>query len=118
MRFSTGVAAIGLTLMACSSSDSNAPGNGAPLTQADAQVISDEMQAEVAAFNSGGSIPDLMSCRFGFFPGATRLFPGPMHFGDPPAGCPTLDPPIPGDADSDGIPDILTLSFNPATCTF
>jgi hypothetical protein len=117
MRFSIGVAAIGLTLAACSSSDSNAPGNAAPLTQADAQVIGDEMQTEVAAFSSGGSIPDLMSCRFGFFPGALRLFHGPMHFDNPPAGCPTLDPATPVDTDGDGVPDILTLTFDPTTCT-
>jgi hypothetical protein len=118
MRVSIRVAAIGLTLAACSSSDTNAPRNTAPLTQADAQVIGDEMQTEVAAFSSGGSLPDLMSCRFGFFPGALRLFHGPIRFGNPPAGCPTLDPATPADADGDGIPDILTLSFNPATCTF
>jgi hypothetical protein len=118
MRYSIGVAAIGLTLAACSSSDSNAPGNAAPLTQADAAVIGDEMQTEVAAFSSSGSIPDLMSCRFGFFPGAIRLFHGPIHFGNPPAGCPTLDPASPTDTDGDGIPDIVKLTFDPATCTF
>jgi hypothetical protein len=118
MRFSISVAAVGLTLAACSSSDSNAPTNNAPLTQADAQVIGDEMQTEVAAFSSGASVPDLMSCRFGFFPGALRLFHGPIDFGNPPAGCPILDPATPTDADGDGIPDLLKLTFDPATCTF
>jgi hypothetical protein len=118
MRFSLSVAAIGLTLAACSSSDSNAPGNAAPLTQADAQVIGDEMQSELAGMSAGGSLPELMSCHFGFFPGAIRFFHGPIHFGNPPAGCPTVTPDPLVDTDGDGIPDIMTLTFDPATCTF
>jgi len=116
MRVSIGVAAIGLTLAACSSTDSTAPGNAAPLTQAEAQVIGDEMQTEVAAFSSASSMPDLMSFRFGFFPGALRLFHGPIHFGTLPVGCPTLGDPT--DSDQDGIPDNLIVSFDPTVCTF
>ena len=85
MRFSIGVAAIGLTLAACSSSDSNAPGNAAPLTQADAQVIGDEMQSELAGMSDGAIRPgpDVLPLRV--LPGSHPVLPWPDSL-RPPAG--------------------------------
>jgi hypothetical protein len=118
MRFKSGIAVAAVALAACSGGEVNAPVASAPLTQADARVIGDEMQSELAGVSAGASTTDFLGCHFGFFPGASRLFHGPLHFGTPPAGCPTLsqDPVV--DTDGDGVPDNLTLTFDPATCTF
>lgn len=121
MRFSFSVAAIGLTLAACSSSDSAAPGGAGPLTQADAQAIGDEMQSEVAGLSDGSSLTNFLTPNFSAPPGAVRAFHGAFHgpvFFSPSAGCPTLSENPPIDTDGDGVPDNLTLTFDPATCTF
>jgi hypothetical protein len=122
MRFSFGVAAIGLTLAACSSSDSNAPGGAAPLTQADAQAIGEEMQTEVAGLSDGASLNNFLTPSFSAPPGAVRAFHGAFHgpvfFTPRSAGCPALSENPPTDTDGDGVPDNLTLTFDPATCTF
>jgi hypothetical protein len=118
MRFSLGVAALGLAVAACNSDTTNAPLATAPLTQADAQAVSDEMQTEMAGITASSSTAEVMGCRFGFFPGAFRLFHGPFHFGNPPADCPTANQNPPVDTDGDGVPDDLILTFDPTKCVF
>jgi hypothetical protein len=111
-----GLAAIGLTLAACNS-DTGAPNGAAPLTQADAQAIGDEMQTEVAGINDGASLTSFMTPSFAAPPGAIRAFHGPLFF-NPVSGCPTLSENPPVDSDSDGVPDNLTLTYDPTICTF
>jgi hypothetical protein len=121
-RISMGLAALGLTLAACSS-DTAAPntiagGSSAPLTQADAQVMSDEMRGEIAGFSSGATLIDMLHLGFPVFPEAVRAFHDRRFDFGFPTNCPTATPVPPVDSDGDGVPDSLQLTFDPANCTF
>jgi len=117
-RMSAGLAAITLILAACNGSDSSSPEAGTPLTMADAQAISNEMQGELAGITSGASVQDFLAPPLTALPGADRAFHGPIFF-NPLSNCPIPSENPPTDTDGDGVPDNLTLSFEPpAECTF
>ncbi len=109
-------AALGLTLGACSS-DTGGPSGAAPLTQAEAQAVGVELQGEVAGLTTGASLHGFLAPSFVALPEAVRASRVALHF-MPPSNCPTLSEFPPTDADGDHVPDNLTLTFDPATCTF
>jgi hypothetical protein len=109
-------ATLALGLAACKG-DPIAPGAAAPLTQAEAQAVGVEMQGEIAGITAGASLQGLLTPSFAAPPAAVRAFGGPLHF-VPPANCPTFSEFPPTDADGDHIPDNLTLTFDPATCSY
>lgn len=110
------LATLALGLAACQG-DTIAPSGAAPLTQAEAQAVGVEMQGEIAGITSGSSLQDFLTPSFAAPPAAVRAFGGPLHF-TPPPNCPTFSEFPPTDADGDHVPDNLTLTFDPATCTY
>jgi hypothetical protein len=109
---------IALLLAACSGNDSTAPTpTTAPLTRADAQAVGEELEGEVQGITTGASLFHLLSPVFLQPPGAFGMVAGPTGF-SPPPNCPTLSESPPTDQDGDHIPDDLTLTFDPADCTF
>jgi hypothetical protein len=118
-RIAAGAAALVAILTGCSSGDGVAPGGDGPLTQAEVQIITDEMQGEVAAIVQGASVSDLLVPDFPVLPGAVRAYHGPIRFRPHDADCPTFSEPLPpADDDGDGVPNSLTLTFDPALCIF
>lgn len=121
-RTTLALAALGLTLAGCSSSDTSAPnlgsGSSAAVTQADAQAMSDETRGEISGFSEGATLFDLEGSRWSIFPEAVRLFGHRRFDFGIPSNCPTIAPNPPQDPDSDGVPDSLQLTFDPANCTF
>jgi hypothetical protein len=115
VRTGTLVASLALGLAACS--DSSGPTGTAPLTQAEAQAVGVEMQGEVAGITAGASLQGFFAPSFAPIPEAVRAAGGALHFVRPP-NCPTFSEFPPTDADGDHVPDNLTLTFDPATCTF
>lgn len=110
--------ALATAALAACNGDSTAPGSGgAPLTQAEAQAMGDEMRSEVAGLANGASLFRMLSPSFQIPPEATRVFHGPRVF-NPPPNCPTLSENPPTDTDGDHVPDNLTITFDPATCVF
>jgi len=109
-------ATLALGLVACTG-ESSAPSGAAPLTQAEAQVVGVEMQGEIAGITSGASLQGFLTPSFAAPPAAVRAFGGALHFVRPP-NCPTFSEFPPTDADGDHVPDNLTLTFDPATCSF
>ncbi|HTS89722.1 MAG TPA: hypothetical protein VMG41_14615 [Gemmatimonadales bacterium] len=119
-RFYASAAALAIALAGCSSTGTNtltSPG-GTTLSSADAQSISDETQSDVQDVTEGGSLFRFLSPGFWAPPQATRILRGPFFFQGILSGCPLLSPYPPVDSDSDGVPDSLTLAFNPSSCTF
>jgi hypothetical protein len=117
-HISAGAAAFATILAACSNSDTMSPGSGgSPITQAEAQVIAEEMQGEVEAMGAGATVTDVLSPSFPAPPGALHAFRGPLWFFAN-AGCPTLSENPPTDTDGDGVPDNLVITFDPTACTF
>lgn len=119
MRRTTFAAAVlAAILTGCSTSDTAAPGSGdGPFTQAEARAVADEMQGELNAIIDGASVTDIMVPSLALAPGALGVVDGPVIF-MPRSGCPTASENPPTDTDQDGVPDNLTLTFDPALCTF
>jgi hypothetical protein len=115
-------AGLALALAACNSDSmtdgaGNAPGNTTPLTQAEAQVVADEMRGEVSGMANGVSLAGMLAPQFEMPMEAIRVFPGPRTFTHP-VDCPTLSEFPPTDLDHDLIPDNLTITFDSLKCTF
>jgi hypothetical protein len=118
-RIAAGATALVAILTGCSSGDGVAPGGDGPLTQAEVQIISDEMQGELTAIVQGASVTDLLVSDFAPLPGAVRAHHGPIRFRPHDEDCPTFSEPLPpADDDGDGVPNNLTLTFDPALCTW
>jgi hypothetical protein len=94
-----------------------APGsapNTAPLTQAEASVVGQEMTGEIDAVLAGSSLTELLSPAFPLAPAFTAR----VGLTSPPLGCATVAPLPPTDSDGDGVPDILTITFQLPDCHF
>jgi hypothetical protein len=117
-RTTIGAAVLAAILTGCSTSDTTAPGSGdGPFTQAEARAVADEMQGELNAIVDGASVTDILVPSLSPAPGARGVVDGPVVF-MPHAGCPTPSEVPPTDTDQDGVPDNLTLTFDPALCIF
>lgn len=108
---------LALVAAACSS-DSTGPGGAAPLSPAEAQAVGDEMQAEIEGLTSGASLASFFAPDFPAPPAARRALGSALAFTPPTAGCPTFSEAPPTDADLDGVPDNLTITFDSTACTF
>jgi hypothetical protein len=103
-----------MILLAACGDDSNSPSNDdSAIDQTEAQSIADEVSAELAGISSSFSLGDLANpggdaaVRAGYRgPGALVRIPG----------CPTFSDDTPADTDEDGVPDDLTLSYDPEVC--
>jgi hypothetical protein len=88
-----------------------------PISAAEAQAIGRETAGEAGGMASSFTVGDLFL--FGFEFGDVGEFGG---FGapalSPTAMCPTITPMPPVDADSDRVPDDLTLTFTLPACSF
>jgi hypothetical protein len=118
-KASTFFAGLALALSACSDSTNGTgpAGNTAPLTQAEAQQVGQEMRDEASGFVRGANISGMMTPRFEMPFEAVGVFHGPRGFG-PRLGCATLSEDPPTDADGDGVPDDLTITYDSTACTF
>jgi hypothetical protein len=117
-RTTFGAAVLAAILTGCSTSDTTAPGSGdGPFSQAEARAVADEMQDEVNALVDGASVTDILVPSLSLSPGVRGVVAGPIIF-MPRLGCPTPSEIPPTDTDQDGVPDNLTLTFDPALCTF
>lgn len=116
-------AGLALALAACNSdsmtggSGGNPPSNTTPLTQAEAQVVAEEMRGEVAGMTSGVSLTAILTPTFEIPVEAIRVFNGPRTFTHP-VDCPTFSEFPPTDLDHDLIPDNLTITYDSLKCTF
>lgn len=114
------IAGLALTLAGCSDSMGNGgapPQNTAPLTQAEAQAVAEEMRGEVAGMTNGVSLEDMMTPQAVVPVEASAVFSGPVAFSRP-VDCPTFSEFPPTDADQDRIPDDLLITFDATKCTF
>ncbi|HXI19447.1 MAG TPA: hypothetical protein VNH46_00095 [Gemmatimonadales bacterium] len=114
------LAALALGLGACSGSNSTtspASPTTAPLSRADAQAVGEEMVNEMGDIADRASMHDLMAPSFPVPWASEGFYHGPRFF-TPTAGCPTLSPNPPTDADGDHVPDDLTITYDPSVCTF
>jgi hypothetical protein len=106
-------------VIGCGSDGGVAPGgNGAPITQAEAAAITEEMRGELTAITEGASVSGLLVPGFFLAPDAERILGGPVILMPRGTDCPTPSENPPTDTDGDGVPDNLTLTFDPALCTF
>lgn len=112
------VVGAGLALAAC-----NRDGSGPtalreplPISAAEAQAIGRETAGEVAGMASSFTVGDLFLFGFEFASVSEGGFIAPVA--SPTAMCPTITPMPPVDADSDRVPDDLTLSFTLPECSF
>jgi hypothetical protein len=113
-RTTFGAAVLAAILTGCSTSDTTAPGAGnGPFTQAEARAVADEMQGELNAIIDGASVTDILVPSLTLAPGALGVVDGPVIF-MPLSGCPTASENPPTDTDQDGVPDNLTLTFDPS----
>lgn len=116
----TFLAGLTLVLSACSDGTNGTgpmPGNTTPLTQAEAQQVGQEMRDEASGFARGASLADMLAPSFEMPLLASSVFLGPRSFSTPP-GCATLSENPPTDADGDGVPDNLTITYDSTACTF
>jgi len=108
------VAMLALVAAGCSPDRPAAPGGTPSLSDAEAQVVGHEVAGEVedvaGSFTLGGLLVPS-------FPSAGIAASGPIL---PSAAgtCPTISPNPPMDADSDRIPDDVTISFTLPDCSF
>jgi hypothetical protein len=117
-RTTFGAAVLAAILTGCSTTDTTAPGSGnGPFTQAEARAVADEMQGELNAIIDGASVSDILVPSPSLAPGARGVVGGPVVF-MPRSGCPTASENPPTDTDQDGVPDNLTLTFDPLVCVF
>ncbi len=107
-----------LLLAACSGDSTTDPNGSAPLTQAEAQAVGEEMQGEIEGITSGSALINFLAPDFPTAPAARRALGGSVAFASPPAGCPTFSEFPPTDLDADGIPDNLTVTFDSLVCVF
>lgn len=71
----------------------------------------------MADVSGGFSLARLFAPQFTVLPSASGAFHGPRAFDRNP-DCPTLSENPPTDTDGDRIPDDLTITYDPAKCTF
>jgi hypothetical protein len=115
-KASTFLTGLALVLSACDSGTSPT-GNAAPLTQAEALQVGRETRDEARNFLHEANIGEMLSPRFELPFEAIGVFHGPRGF-DTPTGCATLSENPPTDADADGVPDDLTITYTGPACTF
>jgi hypothetical protein len=115
-KVSTLVTGLALVLSACNSSTSPS-GNAAPLSQAEALQVGQETRDEARGYARGADIGEMMSPRFEMPFEAISAFHGPRSFNTR-TGCAALSQNPPVDADGDGVPDDLTITYDPTICTF
>ena len=115
-KASTFITGLALVLSACNSGTSPS-GNSAPLTQAEALQVGQETRDEARSFVRGANIGEMMSPRFEMPFEAIGVFHGPRGFISP-RSCATLSENPPTDADADGVPDDLTITYTGPDCTW
>jgi len=87
-----------------------------PISAAEAQAIGRETAGELGGMASSFTVGDLFLFGFEFGSVSEGGFSAPIA--SPTAMCPTITPLPPVDADSDRVPDDLTLSFTLPDCSF
>jgi hypothetical protein len=115
------IAGLAVLALACGG-DSNGPGMGStntsPVSSDEANNIAGEVHDQIAGIAVNAAWINFLSP--GRFPvpfSAFRLLRHPFRF-DSSSTCPTLSEFPITDADSDHVPDNLTLTFDPTACTF
>ena len=113
-------AGIALTLTACNGMDKagTGPGTGgntSPLSQAEAQAVSEDIRGELGGMSAGASLSGFMAPDLRV--PVAAVYGGPRDFPMAP-NCPALSQNPPTDADGDHVPDDLTITYDPANCTF
>lgn len=103
-----------LSLAACSDDSSSPSNDDSAITEAEAQSIAAEVSAELAGLSSTFSLGDLTNPG-GEEPTLQAGYKGPGALVRIP-GCPTLSEDSPADDDEDGLPNDLTLSYDPTVC--
>lgn len=115
------LAGFALTLAGCNNDSMGSggapPQNTAPLTQAEARAVAEEMRGEVAGMTNGVSLEDLMVPQALVPVEAGAVFRGPIAFTNP-VDCPSFSEFPPTDLDHDRIPDDLLITFDSTKCTF
>lgn len=94
------------------SSDSTGMSNET-LSQAEANDVGQEVEAQVASVVGGATIVGIMNPAAALPPQGGNF--GALGFG---AGCPDIAPLPPADIDGDHVPDSLTASFTLPACSF
>jgi hypothetical protein len=104
---------LALTLAGCSS-DSTGMSNGT-LTQAEANDVGQEVEAQVASAVGATTIVGVMNPTSAVPPQAGDVSAQGFHAS---GTCPTIAPFPPADADADHVPDSVTVSFTLPDCSF
>ncbi len=106
------LASLVLIVAGCGDSTNAPTDDTSAITQTEAQAVGAEVVGEIAGLSATSSLGDLLNPGGDLPATANPRTPGLARI----EGCPALSETPPTDADEDGIPDDLTLTYDPTIC--